>query len=291
MSRFVLSAFGDEIDPNIKIQMDVLERYNIKYIEIRGVDGKNISQHTISEVKEIKKQLDERGFKISAIGSPIGKKGISEDFGPQLDLFKHVLEIAKLLETPYIRIFSFYIPKGEDPAIYRSQVMQKLDQFITLAKKFNVVLLHENEKNIYGDTAKRCLDLLKTMNSNYFKATFDPANFIQCNIETYPYAYNLLKNYIVYMHMKDATNDASLLDRKVVPSGYGDGKIKEILQELHNKGFEGFLSIEPHLGAFQGLANLKLDSKVNNLLEGRIRKFDVAARALEKIINEVTDKI
>src|SRR5690606_20606824 len=118
MAKFILSAFADEIDPDLKVQMDVLEEHGIEYIEMRGVNGKNVVEHTLDEIKEIKQQLDERGFKISAVGSPIGKIKITDDFAPHLDLFHHTLEIAKILEAPYIRMFSFFIPKGENPDNY-----------------------------------------------------------------------------------------------------------------------------------------------------------------------------
>lgn len=80
MSNFILSAFADEIDENLKIQMDVLEEFGISHIEMRGVNGRNLTQHSIDEVKEIKRQLDDRGFRISAIGSPIGKIKITDPF-------------------------------------------------------------------------------------------------------------------------------------------------------------------------------------------------------------------
>ncbi len=283
MSKFILSAFADEIDTDLVTQMDVLEQHGIKYIEMRGVNGKNLVQHSLDDVKEIKRQLDDRGFKISAVGSPIGKIKITDDFQPHLDLFKHTLEIANILETNYIRMFSFFMPRGENPDVYRDEVMKRWYQFIKAAEGFSVVLLHENEKDIYGDTAERCLDLLKTMNCDYMKAIFDPANFIQCDVETYPHAYNLLKDYVVYLHIKDATAS----DKHVVPSGYGDGKVKEILKDLYNSGFTGFLSLEPHLGSFHGFAELEPNSKINDLPEGGPKQFAIAAHALKKIITKI----
>ncbi len=283
MSRFILSAFADEIDPNLQTQMNELERYNIKHIEIRGVNGRNITQHTLDEVREIKKQLDDRGFRISAVGSPIGKISITDDFAPHLDLFRHTLEIAKILETRYIRMFSFYIPEGQNPEMYRDQVMERLAEFIKAAEGLDVVLLHENEKNVYGDTAERCLDILKTMNSPILKATFDPANFVQCNVEPYPHAYELLKDYIEYVHIKDAVFGQP----NPVPAGMGDARIAEFLTALYNRGFEGFLSLEPHLGAFQGLAELEKDPTLKEMPEGGPRLFAVAENALRKIISEI----
>lgn len=286
MSRFILSAFADEIDTGLKTQMDVLDRHGIKYIEMRGVNGKNIAERSIDEVREIKRQLDARGFKISAVGSPIGKIKIIDDFGPHLDLFKHTIEIAKILETKYIRMFSFFIPEGDDPAIYREEVMRRWREFIKAAEGTGLILLHENEKEIYGDTAERCLDLLETMNCDYMKAVFDPANFVQCDVRTYPDAYELLKDHIVYMHIKDALYK----DHSVVPSGYGDGKVKDILTALYRRGFEGFLSLEPHLGSFAGFADLEPNAKVNDMPEGGPKKFAIATEALKKIIEEIEEK-
>ncbi len=287
MSRFILSAFGDEISPNLTTQMDVLDQNNIRFIEMRGVNGKNIVQYTSEEAKEIKKQLDARGFRISAIGSPFGKIGIEDDFTPHLELFRHTLELAKILETGYIRLFSFYPPKGGNPADYRSHVMDRFSQFVQAAAGTGITLLHENEKDIYGDTPERCLDLLETMGSSCTGAIFDPANFVQCDVKTYPEAYELLKNHIKYMHIKDAVYS----DHHVVPAGYGDGKVKEILKTLYDCGYEGFLSIEPHLWDFVGYADLEPRSQVNKMEDGGPKQFAMAAEALKKIIAEIEGTI
>lgn len=263
--------------------MDVLEQNGINYIEMRGVNGKNIVQYSASEAKNVKKQLDERGFRISAIGSPFGKIGIEDDFAPHLELFRHTLELAKILETEYIRLFSFYPTKGGNTADYRDQVMDRFSQFIQAAQGTGITLLHENEKDIYGDTAERCLDLLETMNCSYTAAIFDPANFVQCDVKTYPDAYELLRKHIRYMHIKDAVYS----DHHVVPAGYGDGKVKEILKALYDSGFEGFLSIEPHLWDFIGYAELEPHSPVNKMTDGGPKQFAMAVEALKKIISEI----
>ena len=283
MSKFILSAFADEIDPMLTKQMDVLNRHGIKYIEMRGVNGKNLVEHTLEEAGEIKKQLDARGFRISAVGSPIGKIKITDPFEPHLELFRHTVKIAQILETEYIRMFSFFIPQGEDPASFRDEVMKRWRAFIDTAEGTGLTLLHENEKGIYGDTAERCLDLLETMNCSYLKAVFDPANFVQCNVKTYPEAYQLLKGHVAYMHIKDAL----YADHSVVPSGYGDGRVKDILKELNSGGFEGFLSLEPHLADFKGFAGLEPGSPANRLPKDGPGQFAVAVEALLKILNEM----
>ena len=283
MSKFVISAFADEIDKDLTVQMDVLDKHGVKFIEMRGVNGKGLVNHTLDEVRQIKEQLDTRGFKLSSVGSPLGKIKITDDFEPHMDLFLHTLEIAKILETKYIRMFSFFMPKGEDPKNYREEVINRWNRFINASENFDVILLHENEKDIYGDTAERCLDLMEALNSPKVRMVFDPANFVQCNEQTYPNAYELLKDHSEYMHIKDALYS----DRSVTPAGYGDGKVKEILTKLYERGFDGFLSLEPHLNSFTEYSKLELNPEVLNMPDGGPKRFAAAKKALDDITNEI----
>jgi sugar phosphate isomerase/epimerase len=285
MSKFILSAFADEIDLDLDIQMDVLERYGIKYLEMRGVDGKNVSELTVAEAAALKKRLDARGFRVSALGSPLGKIKITADFAPQLELLQRMITVADILETQYIRMFSFFMPEGADPAGYRDQVMRRWQKYLELAAGSNLILLHENEKEIYGDTPERCLDLFRTMHCDYLKAVFDPANFIQCDVETYPHAWELLRDHVVYLHIKDAL----YADHSVVPAGHGDGKIPELLTALRQRGYEGFLSLEPHLQEFKGLAGLELHqvSTLKKATQSGATQFGIAHTALQKLIQAI----
>ncbi|HHY81249.1 MAG TPA: sugar phosphate isomerase/epimerase [Clostridiales bacterium] len=279
-SKFYLSAFADEIDPSLDVQMDVLDHFGIKHIEMRGVNGKNLTEYSLDEVRDIKRQLVKRGFRLSAIGSPIGKIGIIDNFEPHLAKFKHTLKIAEIMEVKYIRMFSFYIPKGEAPEKYREEVLDRWNAFIRAAEGTGVTLLHENEKDIYGDTPERCLDLLKSLNSTQVRLTFDPANFVQCDVETYPKAYEMLKDYIEYMHIKDAL----YANHQVVPAGLGDGRVKDILDALKKSGFVGFLSLEPHLGNFVGFSDLEKNAADADLPDGGPRLFGVAYNALKALL-------
>ena len=159
--------------------------------------------------------------------------------------------------------------------------MKRLSAMAELAEKEGVILLHENEKGIYGDTPERCRDIFETVKSDNLRAVFDPANFVQCGVETYPHAFNMLREFVVYMHIKDAKGQT------VVPAGGGDGHVPEIISELYKSGYEGFLSLEPHLGVFGGLAQLEKGDEMMELPESDAEKFTVAADALKKIISEV----
>ncbi|SHJ98875.1 sugar phosphate isomerase/epimerase family protein [Paramaledivibacter caminithermalis] len=283
MGGFLLSAFSDEVSSNLYAQIDALIEHDIKYMEIRGIEGINIIKHPLEKIRNIKRILMEKSVGISAVGSPIGKINIKDDFNKHLELFKYSLEVASILEAPFIRIFSFYISEDKRFEDCRNEVVDRLGAIVDMAKSYNITLLHENEKGIYGDTPQRCLDIFKTLNNPNFRAVFDPANFIQCNIEPYPYAFNILKDYIEYIHVKDAR----MSDKINVPAGQGDSNIKELLAELKVDGFTGYLSLEPHLGYFEGFLELEPHSDIRHMKKSNVEKFSIAVEALRSIIKEI----
>lgn len=283
MNNFTLTGFSDEISPDINKQFDYLGELGIKYFEVRGVNGTNIADLTLDEAKEVKALADKCGIKTSSIGSPIGKIEITDDFDAHMQLLSHIIDIAKILETTYIRIFSFYIRDGKNPEDYRSEVMRRMSSMTELAAKHNIILLHENEKDIYGDIASRCKDILDTVNSPNLRAVFDPANFIQSGQPVYPEAFDMLAPYIEYVHIKDSTANLN-----VVPAGYGIGNIQTVLATLKSTGYQGFVSIEPHLGSFAGFDKLEsapLHSKTED--KSGPHTFKMAFDALMDILNKI----
>lgn len=235
MYKFVFSAFGDEIANSLDEQIEVLKKYDIEYLEFRSANGKNIADYTENEAREVLKKLKDNGIKVSAIGSPIGKVDVNCDFEKYLELFMHIAELAHILETRYIRIFSFYVPEGEEEK-YTDVVIERISKFTEIAKRENLVLLHENEKEIYGSSAERCFKILSTINSPNLRATFDPANFVQCKVEVYPHAFEILKDYIEYVHIKDA----KFSDGSVTVAGEGDGRVKDVIEALKKRAFVVF---------------------------------------------------
>lgn len=275
----MLSGFADEIDPELNKQIEVLHKLRMNYVEMRGVNGKGLVEYALPEVKEIKKQLDSEGIKLSSVGSPIGKIQITDEFAPHMELYKHTVEIAHIMDTEFIRMFSFFMPEGQSYETYRNQVMDQLGRFVDYAKANGVVLLHENEKDIYGDIAPRCLEIMKAFYGDHMKAVFDFANFVQCKQDTVA-AYEMLKPYIEYIHIKDALWESG----SVVPAGTGDGHVAEILGMLKANGYRGFLSLEPHLSDFAGFSALEKGTAEKKKLSGE-EAFTLAHDSLIKILN------
>lgn len=273
-----ISCFADEIAADVDTQIALMKELGISWVEFRGGDGKNVADYTVEEAAVLRHRLDESGIRVSALGSPIGKIGVDEEFEPHLETLRHLITLAGVLGTSYIRMFSFYIPEGKNPQDYRDEVFRRTKAMVEMAKAEGVVLLHENEKGIYGDTAARCLDLMQNFYGEYYQCTFDFANFVQCGQDALD-AYEMLKPYITYVHVKDAVMDTG----EVTPAGEGDGHVAEILRCLDQEGYDGFLSLEPHLTDFTGLNNLEKDTQKRGRSDGEAA-FCQAYHALEKIL-------
>ena len=265
-----LSAFADEISADLDEQIAVLSSEKVRFLDLRGVWNTNVLDLSNQQVTRVKETLDAHGIGVAAIGSPIGKVPIDSSFNEHLHLFERAITVAQALQTPYIRIFSFYPPAASDrgavnPAEYRDEVLRRLREMTARARAAAVILLHENEKDIYGDTITRCVDLLQGINDAHFQAVFDPANFIQCGQTPYPDAYEAIRPWLRYVHVKDARSNGS-----VVPAGEGVSHWPELLQRLRADGYDGFLSLEPHLalaGQYQGFSGRDLFRRASQALQ------------------------
>jgi len=307
-----LSAFADEISADLNEQIEVLRSEHIHFIDLRGVWNTNVLDLTDQQVAEIKQTLDAHGIGVSAIASPIGKIPVNASFEDHLQRFRRAIELAQFFQTPFIRIFSFYPPAaikgtsantqtadvesktsnahmsdtnvtnvtnvtiGEkdvvNPARWRNEVLRRLRELTRQARNANIILLHENEKEIYGDSIARCTDLLQNINDPHFQAIFDPANFIQCQQTPYPDAFQALRPWLRYMHVKDA-----LADGTVVAADEGVARWPEIVQRLHADGYDGFFSLEPHLalsGQFQGFSGPELFRKASQSFQRILQSID-----------------
>src|SRR5260370_12234213 len=244
-----LSAFADEISPALPEQIVTLKRENIAHIDLRGVWNINVLDLTDEQAISIKELLEGHGIKVAAIGSPIGKVPVDSPFDEHLERFERAIKLAHLFGTPLVRIFSFYPPAGiasdsTDPDSWRDEVVWRLREMIERARAAGITLIHENEKDIYGDTIARCVDLLQECNDTHFQAVFDPANFIQCGQTPYPDAYEALRPWLRYVHVKDA-----LPDGDVVAAGEGAADRPQPLQPPRPDGYVGFFSLLPPLSS------------------------------------------
>jgi len=275
---FTLSAFADEIDPDPVRQIEVLEQCGIRHIELRSIHKTNVLALTDAQVADLKSLLQKHGFKLSAIGSPIGKVRVDEPFEPHVERFRRAIELCKVFDTPNIRIFSYYPPEGGtwDHATdaHRKAVFDRMEQKVRLAEKEGVCLLHENEHRIFGDSPERVVQLFAAIRSPAFRAVYDPANYVYGGYDPID-GWEKTKDATAHFHIKDWIKGEEV---GRIP-GEGHGRIPEVMADAVKRGYDGFATMEPHLmggGPTGGVTGPDL--------------FPKAAAAFQKILDQVGAK-
>lgn len=269
---WILSGFGDEIDPDPVVQLAVLQALGARFLELRGVDGIGILDLDDDRLDRLRALLAERGMAVSAIASPVGKVDVAAPVEAELARLERAIRAAHRLDTRYVRIFSFYRAGGRSAESVRDEVLVRMRALAELAAREGVVLLHENEKDIYGDTPDRVLDIIESVGSHALRVAWDSANFVQVGVRPFTEGYAMLRPHLEYLQVKDALAATG----QVVPAGEGDGELLETLTALRDDGYAGFASLEPHLvqthaaGGFSGPA-----------------AFGVAARALRSLADRL----
>ena len=285
MNHFTLSAFADEAGPDIESQIAALQRNEIPAIEIRNIDGTCVVDLKREQLKKISTLLAAAKISVSAVASPIGKFSVTEDFDAHLQRFRRAMDAAEILGTDKIRIFSFYIPKGDTPELHQDAVLFRMERLVQEAGQRNLILCHENEKEIFGEQPEQVQWLFDKIRSKAFVSVFDPANYVLANAEPLS-AYERTKNSIRYFHIKDCDRSSG----EIVPAGEGDGAIPEILQRAVQDQIIGepvCLTIEPHLAVFAGYENLGDDTSLKTVclhFKGNGEAFDYACSSLKTLL-------
>lgn len=269
---YSITGFADEIAHDFDEQIALLTELSISHIEFRSAWGTKVLDLTQEQLDSAREKLAAAGISLSAVGSDLGKISITDPFGEHLERARHAIEVAEFFGTRYIRMFSFFIPEGADPTEHREEVIARTRAMVELAEAGGITLLHENEKGIYGDSPERVRDLITTVNSPNYRAIYDAANYVQTGFRPFDEAWPIVSEYVDYIHIKDATVPTGSEPLGVItPAGQGDGQYPELLAALKESGYNGFLSIEPHLGAFDefgGLCGPELWTSAHSALKG-----------------------
>jgi sugar phosphate isomerase/epimerase len=246
---WTLSGFGDEIDADPVVQLAVLQSLGARHIEVRSAWNTNVLDLDNDQLGRLSTLLNERGMAVSAVASPIGKVDVSAPFDAEVARLATGIRAAQSLGSRYIRIFSFYRKEGIAAETIRDDVLERMRALADLAEREDVVLLHENEKDIYGDTPGRVLDIIESVGSDALRVTWDSANFVQVGVRPFTEGYAMLRPHLEYLHVKDAVAETGA----VVTVGAGDGELVQTLAALRDDGYSGFASLEPHLASTSSL--------------------------------------
>ena len=246
---WTLSGFADEISPDFETQCQLLQQLGMQYMEFRSAWGTNILDLDDAQLATAKELLQRYGLKVSSIGSPLGKIFIDEDFDAHLVRAKRAVQVANYFGAPFIRIFSFFMREGMNADDHRDEVLRRMRALADEAEQGDVIMVHENEKDIYGDIPRRCADIITSVDSPNLRAAWDAANYVQVGVRPFDDGWSIIRPHLAYMQIKDAIAATG----EVVAAGRGDGQMVETIRALRADGFDGFFSLEPHLGSAHAL--------------------------------------
>ena len=260
-SKFTLSAFGDEIDDDVDVQLRVLNDLDIGYLELRSAWGTNVLELTDDQVGRLIDRCNAHSIRVSCIGSPIGKSPIDQPIEQVIDDLNRVLDIAKMLGTDRVRVFSFY-PEADGLQAERVEAsISRLRVLADVAAERDTVLMLENEGGLVGDIPQRCAAVIVGVNSPNLRYVWDTGNYPQMGLaSSVDIGWPLLAEHTVCVQVKDAR----ISDGTITVAGEGDGQVTELLANLNDAGYEGFLALEPHLliagqrGGFSGAQGMKM---------------------------------
>jgi len=269
---WTLSGFGDEISPDPAIQLAVLEALGARHIEVRSAWGVNVADFDDERSDALAELISGAGFGVSAIASPIGKVDVALPVDHEVERLRGVIRVAHRLGARYVRIFSFYRGEGVPAEDIRDAVLTRMRALADLAEAEDVVLLHENEKGIYGDIPARVLDIVESVGSDRLRLAWDNANFVQCGVKPFSEGWGELAPHVEYLQVKDAVAETG----EVVPAGEGDGELLETVTALRDSGYAGFASLEPHLAAGFALGGFSGPAA-----------FGRAARAFDRLLQQI----
>ncbi len=260
---------------------DFVPKYNLHWAEIRylTLDGKKsyvYAEASQSQLKEIRRQLDGAGVKLSVLDTavykitlpgttPIGDSpayvdGAKATFDRQLDDLERAADAAHTLGTDRIRIFTFR--RVSEPAATFSRVVEELQKALAVAQKHDVTLLVENEYDCNTGTGQEIAQLFAAIPNKRLMHNWDPCNAYEMGEQPFPATWNQLDHSrISHIHLKDAAG------KEWKPMGAGRIDFAGQFRALKNIRYSGTLSLETrYQDTSEGQYNSSVES-MNGLMD------------------------
>lgn len=276
-SSTIISGFTDEVSDDLDLQIRALQELGWSHIDLRTVDGKNVSTLSADEFERVHARLLEHGITIACFGSTVANWGRDAHSDVQLDLaeLKNSIGHMHTAGVRHLRIMSYKIdgpvPLGRE---LEAVVIANIKKIVEIAADNDIVCLHENCLSWGGQSHRHSLRLLEAVDSPALRLVFDTGNPVSMfdvrGEEPYGYQnpyhfFDQVREYVDYIHIKDAVIEDGKV-RYVFP-GEGEAMIGEILGSLAEQEKVVPISIEPHV------AVVFHDPSVTAPLEGRWSTF------------------
>jgi len=274
-----LTGFADEAAVDIDGQIRATQALGWKNIEARNINGRNIHDISEAEFAEVCDKLEKTGIRVNCFGSAIANwgKSIEEPFTSSLEEARRAIPRMQRLGTRMIRIMSFAVRKGRAPDDQMAEErFHRLRDFCRLFFDAGLMPVHENCMNYGGMGWPYTLELLERVPG--LKLVFDTGNPVMSDDMTKPPPrpkqsswefYEHVRDHVVYVHVKDGIWDPEKQQVIYTFPGEGQGDVRRILKDLLRRGYDGGISIEPHMAvvAHDRSAKSKAELMFENYVE------------------------
>jgi sugar phosphate isomerase/epimerase len=239
------AGIGDEAAPDLDGQLHAVSVLGWDAVELRTVDGHALSDLDRAGRDRLIAAVRAAQMRVVCLDSRIGGWAgtVADPFDRDLTELGALVELCRELGTSYVRIMSYPNAGRPEPA-WRQEVVDRVRRLADIAEAAGITLLHENCVGWAATRADRALDLLDAVGSPALRLLFDVGNGVA---HGYPAADLLadLVPFVAHVHVKDAVGGGE--DTTYTLPGDGVGGVRECLRLLRACGYDGALSIEPHL--------------------------------------------
>ncbi|HYE32867.1 MAG TPA: sugar phosphate isomerase/epimerase family protein [Methylomirabilota bacterium] len=287
------SGIGDEAGNSIEAQIKATKALGWRHIEARNVEVAGFPKANLHDIPDaafeiVVAKLQEAGVSINCFGSAIanwGKK-IDEPFDTSLNEARRAIPRMQRLGTKMVRVMSFAVREQDDQMV--DERMRRMRELTKMFLDAGIQPVHENCMNYGGMGWPFTLELLEKVPG--MKLVFDTANpvFNADRSKPKPHPrqdawefYEHVRDHVAHVHIKDARWNPSKNDADYTFPGEGDGAVRRVLQDLVARGYNGFLSIEPHMAVVFHDASVKASD------EAMFTSYVEYGRRLMALVNEV----
>lgn len=285
---WILSAFADEGGDPIQTQVENLLKAGYTHVDLRSVDGHNISELPLNVAEAAARTLIAAGIKVCMFGSPIGKIDITDDFAIDQKKLAHLGRMKDIFGCEQVRIFSYYNKSNKPRDQWQAESLRRLGALKEQAVSLGLKLFHENERHIFGDPCERVRVIADALrDGDVFSMIFDFDNYNQGGEDVWANWKTLAMDTDAF-HLKDS--DAQ---HHHVPVGEGAGRVREILADALANGWEGPVILEPHLSHSSAVMKTGPSGQANQRLKDMspAQTFQIGAAAARKLLAEIDAQV
>ncbi len=274
------SGIADEAGKTIEEQIRAHRELGWEHLELRTVEGESIARLADDKFAEIAGKLKAGHIQVSCFASKLGdwSRPISGDFAEDIKDLRMAIPRMKEMGTPFIRAMS-WPNDGWSDEDWKKEAIRRMRELVRLAEEGGVTIVHENCSG-WGGRPQTCRELVETIASPHFKVLYDTGNPPAHGQDAWDF-YQTVRPYIAYVHIKDCLNGGGLGKETYTFCGEGDGRVEDTLRHLLENGYEGGISIEPHL------AHVIHDEGKDDREKDPFQAYVEYGRRLERIIKKV----